>query len=67
MRFDAWPGKSWGPGRSSRSAWYHRVIPPPESATLTQFTEQQEHALVSDPRVLPVTYRVTSDRSFPGF
>jgi transcriptional regulator with XRE-family HTH domain len=38
---------------------------PPESAPLTQLTEQQEHALVSDPRVLLVTYLVTNDWSFP--
>src|SRR5580698_2081995 len=37
---------------------------PPESAPLTQLTEQQEHALVADPRVLLVTYLVTNDWKF---
>jgi transcriptional regulator with XRE-family HTH domain len=37
---------------------------PPESAPITQLTEQQEQALVSDPRVLLVTYLVTNDWSF---
>jgi transcriptional regulator with XRE-family HTH domain len=37
---------------------------PPESAPLTQLTEQQEHALVADPRLLLVTYLVTNDWKF---
>jgi transcriptional regulator with XRE-family HTH domain len=36
----------------------------PESAPLTQLTEQQEHALVADPRALLVAYLVTNDWKF---
>jgi DNA-binding Xre family transcriptional regulator len=37
---------------------------PPESAPLTELTEQQEHALVADPRALLVAYLVTNDWKF---
>jgi transcriptional regulator with XRE-family HTH domain len=40
------------------------LLSPPDRSPITELTEQQEHALVSNPRLLVVTYLVVNDWKF---